>query len=473
METDKSIIFDEVLETLQSPSYVPNARAYKASLQVDGSEIPSSKVMSLDVKRDYINRRGDEVLITLKIPMGTLIYDIMPNKDKIELTLTSILVSELSDDDSISFSNIAVDRAMFNPANSDKLFTVGGGGFYAKTDYSQAVKYKAVLIKDDTPEVTISGNDIPDRDTADNSKLMEVEFQLIPLNLDDVRFKAMGTIFKESTLSDVIRVMLGKTTPDIRGVDICELTNKGKFPHTVIKPNVKVIELPHYLQNKYGLYDSGLGCYLQGDLWYVFPLASHERVNETPRTLTIVNVPKDRFASAESTYLIDNYGVKMVATGDVAFKDDSDTSQLVLGNGIRYGNSDNMLASVGGHDPDKLISDRSTNISEYIIGNREDGDNLVGWSKDFITHNHCLELSKLKLGKCATLQVVWERSNSGLLYPGMPVKYLYQGKGEDGMKEMIGTLVGVDYSSTLNTKNITSNKHNETALLTILTSRPK
>ncbi len=55
------------------------------------------KVTSVDLRRDYMNRFGDELIVTMEILAGQYAREIYPHNDAIDITLTRAPMTEAAD----------------------------------------------------------------------------------------------------------------------------------------------------------------------------------------------------------------------------------------------------------------------------------------------------------------------------------------------------------------------------------------
>ncbi|WP_366536641.1 hypothetical protein, partial [Salmonella enterica] len=66
--------------------------------------------------------------------------------------------------------------------------------------------------------------------------------------------------------------------------------------------------------------------------------------------------------------------------------------------------------------------------------------------------------SKLEMGLGTIVQTTWNRSTHGILYPGMPVKYVFA--NEYGVYTRYGTLVGEVFQSAVDGQTMASGRYN-------------
>ena len=61
------------------------------------------------------------------------------------------------------------------------------------------------------------------------------------------------------------------------------------------------------------------------------------------------------------------------------------------------------------------------------------------------------------------LVVGWEQADPTIIYPGMPVRYIYEHNGQ--LAELFGTVVGAQYTIISGSKNMLGGRHNCNAAL--------
>ncbi len=232
----------------------------------------------------------------------------------------------------------------------------------------------------------------------------------------------------------------------VKGVDMVTASNKKARDHIIIPHGLPLVSLPEYIQKRCGgIYSAGLGYYLFNDYWYIYPCFDVTRFNKAQKTLTVINVPSNRFPGIERTYRKDGNNLVIIATGEVKFRDDSNTQQLNSGNGVRFTDAGNLLKGFVKTAGNKTIASRASNNSEVISVERENGNNNVQLSDKAINSNPYVEYSKLARRQGSVISFVWENSNPILLFPGMPVRVMYLDGGD--IKEVYGvSLKAHDYT---------------------------
>jgi len=362
------------------------------------------KILSIDFLSDFEDNYSDEILLEITLGAGTYANNIYPFKEDIEIILAKTPLNEVDD-------------------NIDT------------TQKPQTERYRATLIDTGNPIIEANSSFSPTMTQLDIANLITVKFQLVNKALEQLRMISVGSIFRNGTVGDVIKSSLTQASQTIvvdgkraiKGVDVIEpISNNTPRSHIVIPQGIPLVQLPQYIHEKCGgVYSSGLGYYLQGDYWYVYPCYDCTRFNSAKKTVTIINVPKNKLPGIERTYRLTGDNLVILATGSVKFKDNSEVEMLNKGNGVRYADANNFVTGFATTANNKTTASRALNNSEYVSVKRLTGNNNVPVSSNPINANSFYEASKLAVRQGSMIDLEWENSNQTLIFPGMMVKILY------------------------------------------------
>jgi hypothetical protein len=414
MEVEQTSLYREI-EAILNSSSKPVHYLWKAEIHANGETYKPVKLLSIDFVADYEGNFADEIFIELAISGGMYAKRIYPFKDQIDITLFRNPLKEIGD-------------------TIDTQSTL------------QTERYTATLIDTGNPLLEANGMNAPSEDALDLTNIFNVTFQLVNKSLEQLRTISVGGIYHDVSVEDVIKGVLTTESKKVqvedsrlpKGVDMVSASNKTKRDHIILPQGLHLVHLPEYVHRKCGgVYNSGMGYYLHGDYWYVYPCYDTTRFNSASRTLTVINVPTNKYPSIERTYRQDGSNLVILATGEVRFSDDSEVQQLNLGNGVRFANADSFMEGFTETKGNKTIASRGKNNSEFVSTERKNGNNNVHISDKPIHSNAMVEYSKLARRQGSVLSFVWENSLPSLLFPGMMVKLLYL---EDSQ---IKTLYGV------------------------------
>lgn len=396
----------------------------------DDKIVPLS-LLQIDVDRNYHNRFSDVTKIRLLLGKGTYDHKLYPYKENFTVTIRKYPISEVEE---------------------------------IETDDPHEVRvYKGVLVEDTSGAIE-GDTSSDDPDEIDKHVQNEYEIQLIDRAVEQLRFIGVSGIYLDVTTGDCLRGLLTIACSKIQGlsieeemlgVDLVEPDNKEVRKHCVIPHGLTAVALTDYMQEQEGgVYSTGIGTYIQNKLWYIYPEFHLKRFTEEKKTLTVLNVADNELPGIERTYFTDGNKVIVISTGETIHTDESEAMQMNYGNGLRFAIGDALTPkSEGRYNYEipfrEIIPEggtftprvsRSNNTDEYIFKPREDELNLAPVSPRRITDNPYHEASQVCRRFGGHVFATWEHADPDLLYPGMPVRYLYMEDGE--LIELSGVLMG-------------------------------
>lgn len=396
----------------------PVHQYWSAQIHANGQTIDPLKVMSIDITQDYEQNYSDEIILTVMLSAGVYASDIYPYLKFLEITLTQTPTFEV--------------EGSPDPEQAPK-----------------SERFSAVLL-DEAGNPILEGNlqGGATKQNLDLSALFPISFQLINKNLDQLRMASVGGIFRQTTGEKVVKALLTQESQKVEidenqkilGVDMVPANNQKVRDHVLIPQGTKLMNLPAFIQNKCGgLYSSGIGYYLQGRYWYLYPCYDTSRFENAKSTLTVINVPKNKLPGIERTYRKDGSNLTVLATGDVSIKNPSESLQLSLGNGVRFSDASQFMDGFVSTKNNRSLASRGKTNSEVVSQRRASGNNNVHLSDQPINANAYAEYSKLAPRSGFIIGLTWENSNPSLLIPGMPIQLLYL--DEDLIQTVYGVLL--------------------------------
>lgn len=397
------------------------------------------QVIAINIRSDFIKAYTDEFTCTLLIPLGKYARLIYPNRISLEITLTKSPLKESSDD-------VKYDTEL------------------------ESERYSAILIDGDKSPTVGQGRETNDEDSLDLMDMLPVSFQLTNKAVEKIRMLSVGGIFRNTTVKQAILSLLTKESQDIKinnkrvldGVDIVEPNNANKRDHVLIPQGIKLFDVCDYIHKNIGIYNAGIGSYIRGKIWYVFPLYDTTRFTETKQTLNLLILPRNKFPQLERTYKKKGNSLTVLITADTGYKDDSGTQYLNYGNGARFADANKFMQGFNQTKDNTTLVARAKNINEFKLEDRPDKVNLINVTQNKITANPYYEYSKIIGRKGGVFKTVWENSDPTLLIPGMVTRISYFDEGE--VKEIYATLLGAEHSS-MRVGDFGSKKHLVNSLL--------
>lgn len=379
--------------------------AWRVEFRVNNEQVLTPlKLVSIDVVRDYVNGYADELFIEVIFGLGTFTHVVYPNHTKLEAVLIREPIGELSNN----------------------------------TDLSQDIDnqfFTCVLI--DAQAAAIEANELSSQSqtAGDLIDLKYVKFQLVDKAIEQLRMQSIGGVVRETSVAEYLKYILTSVSQAVeleqedrvQGVDMVEPNNTEIQKHIVVPHGTRFVDLPDYLMQKCaGIYNAGLGVYLQHKTWYVYPTYDLERFDKARKTLTLINVPKRKMPQVERTFRTTANQVIALVTGEVKHQDTSEKAQLNDGNGVRFTDARKMMEGFSSTENNRTMILRAENNNEYIATERNNKLNNVHVSPARITSNPFKEASRLAARNGSNLLCVWENSDPGLIFPGMPVKFMYE-----------------------------------------------
>lgn len=419
MEIENTPIYDEVQKIFAEGETTANMGWSAIIHYGEDQTYEPLQVISVNYVRDYVSSFTDEITCTLMIPLGVYSRRIYPNRRDLQITLTRIPLDEVQNE-------VQLD----DPIESER--------------------FSAILIDGDRSPTVGQGSEVNDEGTLDLTQLLDVNFQLYDKNLEQIRTMLTGGVYRSTNVQDAITTILTSSSEDvvvdgersITGVDMVDADNEDKKGQIVIPQGTKLIDVPDFIQSRFGVYNSGLGNYVQGKFWHVYPLYDTSMFNERYCTLTILILPKRKYSNVERTFRIKDQALTILVTGETGFKDDSGTNYVNHGNGVRFADANTIMADMGAAEDNKIKIDRSKNNSEFVSGKAIGGVNNAPISPKRITSNPFVIFSDLAARNGGMFKVVWENSDSSYIVPGMAAKVIYSDESE------IQTIYGVVHNAT-------------------------
>lgn len=394
-------------------------------IEAEGIHYRSLKLISCNIARDFAGSYTDAIELVAVFPAGKFHRKIYPAKENLIARIVKVPYN--------NFEN-SVDKPQDIINQPFRATLIDDGSLVAANPYDFALS----------------------EDALDMGEIVVAKFQLMDLAIDQLRMQTVGGIWPKKPPFEVLRHILtrisnGLALDDeftIRGVDIYEPTNTSPSNQIIVDGGTKLTQLPNLIQKQWGgIYNAGLGFFLQRRNWYVYPLYDTKRFDKDKHTLTLINVPEGRFQSIERTFKVipdndDPDQVTILVTGPVKHIDDSEMKQLNEGNGIQYGQADVLFNDSVVITGNKAVAYRKDTTTEYKSNDRKTELDNVQVSNNRITSNNYYQASILARRQGAHIQCKWENSDPYYIYPGMPVKYLYSVDSE--VFEQVGIVTGCE-----------------------------
>lgn len=419
MEIEDSSLYQDVQEVTQSGAK-PVHYTWKATLHAAGQDIEFLKVLSRDTLMEFDVKYAEEMMLTAELGLGTYAHRVYPNQDRLDITLTRYPIGERGD------------------AQNDEQAV-------------QSQRYTAILV--DKGDVKMESNhaNTPTEGALNLTQVLTLEFQLINKTLEQLRLKTFGVTVRDCTVEKAVKAILTSFSQKVsvdndqlpKGVSMVKASNQNTLGQFIIPHGLRLVQFPAYVQEHYGIYSAGLGYFYHQGYWYLYPRYNVERYRDAEQTLTIINVPQNRFMGTERTYRKVGSHLTILATSEVKLEDRSTALQLNAGNGVRFADANKFMDGYMLTKDNKTVVSRARNNSEFMSLERPNGMNNIRFSDKAITANPYVEFSKLAERNGAYFSMRWENSDQSLIVPGMVAKIMYL-DGEE-IKELYGSLIKVHH----------------------------
>jgi hypothetical protein len=378
------------------------------------------QLTQFSLERDYAGGYCDAMGITATIPFGKYAERIYKNRNQLRATLTRFPLLEKS----------------------------------TLIDYSKGVKseeFIAILKEPSGTMQQMKGTEAKDERSLDLMGFVEVQFQLFNKADERVRIATIGGIYRKVKLDELIKYSISNTVNKhkvseerkILGVDIVPINNTKAQEQVILTHGMHLYDLPGFLQKTYGIYNAGLGTYVQGRYWYVFPLFDTKRYSKAKETYTLYVLPKKKFPEIERTYRVLGTDVAILTTTETDFRADTNRNQVEDGGGVRFTNADTMMDGFGVAKGNKFKVKRKENNSEFKSQDRQVHLDYAPIANARITSNPFAQYSDLLLRIGGIMTVLWENSKPNIIKPGMPCRVVYF--DDNQIKEAYGITLGVNH----------------------------
>ncbi|ANH51770.1 putative virion structural protein [Erwinia phage vB_EamM_MadMel] len=414
MNLEKSSLYNEIIAIGTKGGR--SVYRIKAEIFFDTTVCSVFRVRSLNRFDDFMNRYSEELNIEVAMSEGVYNQQIIPNATRLKMHLV-----------------INKYEPGQEPVSTRYTLRV-----FPKTGYDPQLTQQRAA---DINQAAIAA-----------TSLQFYQFQLFTSAIEQLSATPCAGIFPTTSPAALIRVLLGGVSEGLElpleekplGMEmypVDAVTPDGKEiikNHVVVKP-IQLCDLPGFLQHEYGLYKTAIGSYYHKQYWHIWPLYNTKRFELVRKNLIVVNVPKDKFPNMEHTYEMRGSSLCVLATGDTAVHDTSNLAQYQEGNGVRATRSSAMSGDEGMEvKQGQVVLQRGATNSEFITNTRQGAVNFAPMAGE-ITDNSYRIVSKTAVNNGSTIQVTWQNADPELIFPGMPVKYLYM--KSTGVEQRYGTLV--------------------------------
>lgn len=445
MEILDTIVNTEIDKIMRGPRLAGNHR-WDLYIKANGVEIHALRVVDLKLDRLYIENFADELRVTFIVVADEYFNTLLPFKTTLEATLIKTPLT--------TADTAVVDHNTPRQSNHYRM---------------QLIDISSEIIAGDNPLAV-------NKTQASQLSLKTLTAQLYNPVIDQLRKRTFGTVFRDTKAIDAIQYVLTKigkidgvdTANAILGAEIAKGASNEIRKHIIVPDLTPFIKVPRIIDQAVGgVYPSGLGFYLQQNLWHVFGQYDLTRYGSATPSLTIIKIPSFRLPGTDKTYRVDQGQIVILSTRETKHVDHSETLQLNAGNATRFIDANKLMDQFGVIGGNKFISEQKDKVTEIALEPRPEGNMTTTGA--LITSDYYREYQKLVMKSGALIQTIWENSDPDLLIPGMPVRYIFaDGKKPQVLYGLLQAVETLDYSTT---ENVTHPRFTTMCLLTLFVSR--
>lgn len=438
--TDKGMLAIEINKIANNQNSSNYRISYDVIIHTTEIDYPVKIVESIEYHCDYNSSLSDYIILSCLIPAGDYVYDIHKNRDLLEVSF---------------IKNV-------------------NGGYYnsnVKQDNKLIKRYRLILLnnKNSLDGTRYSSSSKEELNALENIRL---EGQCINKTYEKIRLSRIDGVYRNTTIDKLIRYSFSKELSKINGDDkdkyrvtIDPIINDSVYDHIEVPTGTKLVDLPSYIQNSYyGAYNGDIGTYITEDMIieddnikfintaFIYPLYDTKRFNRDDKKLIVYSTPDLKYSQVEHTYYVDGDLIKIIASHDaVGF--DTATDELVNeASAITYSKPDDLIMR------NSVTTDKNTVVDANIINSGELNNELRDGTLNTVhlgaEANIYKYRSRLVRNTMMLYQIRWNYCDPDLLFPGMPVMYIYEKEGK--LIKLTGIVQSFYSMYTAGTKSITS-----------------
>lgn len=402
-------------------------------------DIDWNHIKHFDCTRDYLDDIGERYFISFTMPTGDFIHDIYPLRNNLEMTIV------------INTINGKKEKITFQDKYKCFLSNIHTG-----------VDLPGLM---STPKETLNQGDVFMVDVECISRTLEVL-----MNLPGICSLSSATV--EDAIYYMFQKSLTKSKPTIDGQDV-SLKYNIITPHNTLELSVissmftpyddlTLMKFPTYIQDTYGIYNGGIGTFLQkslsddgtfNDVIYVYPVYDYESYNNTEikNKLSIYIPMTGKYDLSEGTFFRDGSVLKAIVSTDSIHQDKGEDDIRILGTEVINIHPKSLVnRSATSNDGEEEMYFNKNKISRSNeISKTSDGTSNVKYIG--LSGNMYKERSDMMIGSGIGFNMRWYNGGYLEIYPGMPVCIMRETQKE-GIVTYYGKILNV-YMSFDRTRN--------------------
>jgi len=430
VQVENSILAKEVNDIITNTDSDKHNVEYEVCLHTVDIDYNITTIESVEILRDYNSNLADYTLVTCMMQAGDYIKDIHPYKDNLEITLKRRI-----------------------------------------NDVELKQRFKLVIVNN-KGDIEGTRYDNSDRDELNSLEMIRIEGQCVDRVSEALRLVYVDGVYR---LVDVDKLMRVKFDMGIKPlgfrdnliIDLVKPDNSREYDHIEVPTGLDLFNLPTYLQDThYGVYNGNIGTYLQfyndKTTIFIYPLYDIKRFDTAEKKLMVYGVSSAKFDHVEHTYFVDGDIVKILAGKSTIGFNDGEDSLLDSGVGFTHTDANKIIERNSNVDDTEVIVDtEQMNVGQKFKEKKDYSNKSVHLGPVDNLFKHRSDIVKKSM---ATYQIQWNHCDPDLIYPGMPVMYVYL-KDEDTIVKLKGIVQSIFILNNIGTKSVN-------AMLNIMVEKP-
>lgn len=375
-------------------------------------DIEVTNFNSVDIIRDYMSNKTDHVVVNAFIELSTLINSLLPNRDNLDCSLTLGMMSPSGKMEGGVTRYKAFLTGNYNDVYNSALTQI------SEEDLDRAAMYELKLQLIDKEFITLKSLPLTDNITyVGNNKLEE----FIATKL----YETIGK-FKVKSGGKDMEIDLSIIPPHNKGAK-----SYSEYMKTIPNPhNLSPLDFPYFLQVIEGVYNGGIGTYLQRVkdkmTMFVYPLFD---ANSYKRNDASTNAGYDY----KEKLMAFSYGKKSgYESNDIGFWNDGNILKIPVGGEISARDTGlDKTREEGNIVFAQFAKDTMSTTNPLYPDNKSCmtlsfGDGFQKIDFGTFEENQYVQITEKLASMFTPIEVSWENGNPNYIFPGMPVQLVYE-----------------------------------------------
>ncbi|UQT03515.1 putative virion structural protein [Serratia phage vB_SmaM-Kodama] len=313
----------------------------------------------------------------------------------------------------------------------------------SSTPITSGLRYNTqfkVILKDNTVAQMSSDSSLTTAPYSDGKdELRMVRIQLVDPIAVSMNTKYAQGIFRYAKPSDVLKGMILSQTkidsdqglPPLLSLDMVDPENDGQSDivgDVIIENGTRMVGLAAFIQDQItGIYNHGIGSFIQNQRWYIYPIFNTRRYTKTTRRLTIIQSTSLMIPASDRSFKMVGNDITVVCAGAVKMQDLSVSNSINGETAMHFTRASGFLDNPTINDNNQSVYNRQEISADITAEPRKDKRTMANVKG--VTDNLARVQSELASKRGMVMVTTWQRSDIRLLTPGMPVRVYYDNGG--------------------------------------------